>query len=592
MLLAALGLGLLATLVIGAGLAWFQSLGIPDIRGLADYHPPATVLVRDRHGKLLKGIFHENREMVRLKELPPHLPNAFVAAEDSGFWQHVGLDGWSILRAAANNLRSGRKSQGGSTITQQVTRALLLSPEKRFARKFKEAVLAYRIERWLSKEDILQIYLNEIYLGEGAYGVGAAARVYFGKAATRLSLGESAILAGLPQAPNRYSPSKHLDQARLRQRYVLNRMAEDGLIDDEAARQAWGQEPRILPLEDPAGTNGYFLEYVRGELERHIGKERLYRGGFTVWTTLDTHLQRLATASLHEGTARLGGDKENEPPQGALVVVESESGRIRALVGGRDFLTSPFNRATESKRQPGSAFKPLIYAAALERGLGPEHLIEDAPMQMRLAGGKTWRPHNYDNSFKGPTTLRDGLVFSRNIVTIKLLKEIGFDPVLRLAPHLGIHSPLKRELSLALGSCELSPLELTGAYTVFANGGTFRPPRAIEHIQGPGGGNIPLPHAGENRALRAENAAAMDEMLRGVVERGTGRAAALPVRAAGKTGTTDEAMDVWFIGYAGKLTTGVWIGHDRKRPLGKEATGGSIAAPVWQDFMTKALSTR
>jgi len=591
MMLATLVLGLLVTITIGAGLAWFQSLGIPDIRGLADYHPPATVLVRDRHGKLLKGIFRENREIVKLKELPPHLPAAFVAAEDSGFWQHPGLDVWSILRAAANNLRAGRKSQGGSTITQQVTRALLLTPEKRFSRKFKEAVLAYRIERWLSKEEILQIYLNEIYLGEGAYGVGAAARVYFGKTATRLSLGESAILAGLPQAPQRYSPSKHLEQARARQRYVLNRMAEDSLISDEAARQAWAQEPRILPLEDTAGTNGYFLEYVRGELERHLGKERVSRGGFTVWTTLDTTLQRLATESLSEGTARMGNGKDNEAPQGALVAVESDSGRIRALVGGRDFLASPFNRATESKRQPGSAFKPLIYAAALERGLGPEHLIDDAPMQLRLAGGKTWRPHNYDNSFKGPTSLRDGLAFSRNIVTIKLLKEIGFDPVLRLAPQMGIRSPLKRELSLALGSCELSPLELTGAFTTFASGGIFHPPRAIEHIQG-AGGNIPLPQATAHRALRAETAAAMDEMLRGVIERGTGKAAALPVRAAGKTGTTDEAMDVWFVGYAGRLTTGVWIGHDRKQPLGKDATGGSIAAPVWKDFMTKALPTK
>lgn len=589
MALGLLALAALVTLLIGGALAWFHSLGIPDIQGIAEYHPPATVLVHDRHGRLLKGIFQQNREPVRLRDLPPHLPAAFVAAEDSGFWQHPGLDVWSILRAAANNLRSGRKGQGGSTITQQVTRGLLLSPEKSYVRKFKEAVLAYRIDRAFSKMAILQIYLNEIYLGEGAYGVGAAARVYFGKPATRLSLGECAMLAGLPQSPARYSPKKHLELARGRQRYVLNRMAEDGLVSDEEARQAWERVPMLMPSQDQADPNGYFLEHVRKELEQRFGREHLYRGGFKVWTTLDPALQRLAADSVSRGLAGLEQeDRGQNPIQAALVAIESDSGRIRALIGGRNFLSSPFNRAGEGRRQPGSAFKPIIYAAALERGLGVDHVIDDAPLQLRLAGGKSWQPQNFDNSFKGPTTLREGLIQSRNIVAIKLLKHIGFDPVLQLAPRMGIRSPLKRELSLALGSCELSPLELTGAYTVFAGGGVFRPPRAIERIQGPAGA-IALPATPAQRVLHQETSAVMDELLHGVVQRGTGKAAALPQRTAGKTGTTDEAGDVWFVGYAGNLTTGIWLGHDRREPLQKNASGGATAAPIWRDFMHQAI---
>lgn len=422
------------TLCIGTGLTWFLSLNIPDIRSANDYHPLVATMVLDKHGRTIDAIYEEYRIVINYREMPKLLPQAFVAAEDSRYWEHGGLDLWSIVRAAINNMCSGRRSQGGSTITQQVTRSLMLSREKSYFRKITEAILAYRLDRMLTKQEILSIYLNEIYLGSGAYGVEAAAMTYFNKPARKLNLAEIALLAGLPQSPSRYSPLTHFKRAKARQRYVLNRMAEDGIITPAAARRAYEQKLTMgHPVQDRA-MNGYFAQYVRTRLEHRYGRKALLRDGLRVYTTLDLNLQRAATRALREGTEAVHArHKTKNSPQGALVALDTASGRILAMVGGTDYNTSQYNRAVRANRQPGSVFKPLVYATAFERNISPASIIEDTPFSIRNRDGSVWSPKNYSNKYYGPTSLQDGLIHSRNIVAIKLLQKTGLKPVIKLA---------------------------------------------------------------------------------------------------------------------------------------------------------------
>jgi penicillin-binding protein 1A len=574
-----------ATLSIGSGLAWFLSLDIPEIRSFQDYAPPVTTILLDRRGNTIDSIYEQNRFVLAYEEMPPLLPQAFVAAEDGRYWEHGGLDVWSIVRAFINNLRSGRRSQGGSTITQQVTRALMLSPEKSYFRKLKEAVLAYRLDRMLNKREILSIYLNEIYLGEGAYGVEAAARTYFGKSASGLDLAEIALLAGLPQSPSRYSPRSHFDRARERQRYVLNRMAEEGIISDSEARKAFERSLHFTDNERRL-QSGYFTQYVRALLERQFGTRRLLHAGLVVSTTLDPDLQAAAVRAVAGGTKRLqhlSGDGAR--PQGAMVVLDSKSGEILALVGGNDFAANQFNRAVQARRQPGSVFKPLIYAAAFDSGITPEHTIDDAPLSLKNPDGSLWQPKNYDNRYHGETTLAEGLVHSRNIVTIKLLRETGVQPVIRLAREAGITSLLRPELTLALGASPVSLLEMTGAYTIFPNAGKHVPPVAISGIRDRYGRKLPVGRQERKQVISPGAALQTTMLLQEALVRGTGRKARGIPYSAGKTGTTDDNRDAWFIGYTPRLTAGVWLGHDRGKALAPGATGGEAAAPVWLDFM-------
>jgi len=579
----------LVTLCIGVGLAWFLALDIPDIRSLEDYRPLVATEIQDREGKPMDVICRQYRILVRGPAIPPLLRQAFVAAEDARYYSHPGIDLLSILRAAVNNLRSGRRSQGGSTITQQVTRALMLSREKTYWRKLAEAILAYRLDRMLSKDEVLTIYLNEIYLGEGAYGVEAAARTYFGRRARELSLAQMALLAGLPQSPSRYSPFRHLDAARARQRYVLNRMAEDGIITPVRARQAFSQ-PLGLRRERKVQAGGYFTDYVRGLLIRRYGEERLYREGFSVRTTLDRRLQRLARRVVLRGCRNVARRQGGAQPQGALVALETTTGRILALVGGTGYRSSPYNRAVVARRQPGSVFKPFIYGAAFARGLTPDTVIRDAPLAIRNKDGTLWRPRNYSHRFYGPTTLREALVHSRNIVTIKLLQRIGVGPVQAAARAAGIRSPLKPELTLALGASPVTLLEMTGAYTVFANQGVFHPPRAIIRVHDHRAQKtISWPAAAQCRVFPGPAAESVRQILAQVISRGTGRQARGIRGACGKTGTSDDNRDAWFIGFTRDLTVGVWLGHDRDMVLGRGETGGRAAAPVWKEFMEGAL---
>jgi penicillin-binding protein 1A len=584
----------LLSVFIGSVLYLFVLLDIPAIDSLESYRPKLTTRILDSEQQVIARVYSENRLFVSGKDIPDLLAKAFVAAEDARFYQHPGVDFWSIFRALLHNIRVGGRGQGGSTITQQVTRSLLLSRKKLYSRKIKEAILAYRIDSLLSKDDIISIYLNQIYLGEGAHGVETAALVYFGKHARELDLAEMAILAGLPQAPSRYSPFKNMTLAKNRQAYVLNRMAEEGYITPTAARKAYNQ-PITLATKEDTSECGYFVQHVKNYLERKYGRQKAISGGLTVYTTLDRSLQKAGVAAITRGlkltAARHQGNvRQPTPPQGSLLSLEVATGRVRAMVGGANFSDSQFNRAVQARRQPGSAFKPIVYAAALAKGLTPATRINDSPLQLPgPTPGDTWTPKNFDGKFHGPTTLRDGLINSRNIVTIKLLQKTGIKPTITLARQLGIHSPLAGDLSLALGSSEVSLLELTAAYAPFSNGGKAVRPLFIDKILDRDAKILEENKPLLTPAITNRIAFQMTLMLKGVIEEGTGRnARGLKVPTAGKTGTTDQNRDAWFIGYTPTLVTGVWVGHDQERSLGKGETGGRMAAPIWLDFMAKA----
>ncbi|MBA3005819.1 MAG: PBP1A family penicillin-binding protein [Proteobacteria bacterium] len=588
----------LITLFLGTLLFAFKALDLPAISSVSQYHPLQATEILDRHGKVMERIYIENRTVLSLSKMPPLLPKAFVAAEDGRFYDHPGLDFWSVFRAFINNAREGRRSQGGSTITQQVARSLLLSPEKTYLRKFKEAILAWRIDSLLSKEEILYIYLNQIYLGGGAYGVEAAAQVYFSKHVQELTLGEMAILAGLPQAPSRYSPFEHLERAQQRQRYVLNRMVEDGYVSGDAARRAFVSAVELKEPESAALSNsGYFVQLVRKRAEQELGVSLNY-AGVRIFTTLDPAMQVAASRAVRQGvmaslvrssgkSVTKGGHKEM--PQGALVSIEACTGRVRALVGGLDFTASPFDRATQGRRSAGSVFKPLIYATALENGFGPQSMILDAPLSIRGHGGKLWQPQNFSGQFHGETTLSEALTHSLNVVAVRLLQKVGVDKVRDLAKSAGISEPITADLSLALGATGVSLLEITGAYAPFVCGGQFTSPILITRIED-GAGRVLMKNKPESRrVLDAKVAAEMQRMLAAVISDGTGkRAGGLPGLCGGKTGTTDENRDAWFVGFTRMLITGVWLGYDQNRSLGREETGGRAAAPIWLDFMRQA----
>jgi penicillin-binding protein 1A len=586
-----LGISLLLTFFIGGILYLFVLLDIPNLKSIHDYQPKMATLVLDRDNRTVKRIFEENRRVVPLESMSPLLPQAFVSAEDSRFYEHPGVDIWSIFRALFHNIRSGAKAQGGSTITQQVTRSLLLSRKKLYSRKIKEAILAYRIDSVMSKDEILYIYLNQIYLGEGAYGVEAAAETYFNKRVQDLTLGQIAVLAGLPQAPSRYSPFKNMGLARKRQAYVLNRMAEDGYITPEAARVAY-EEPLSLSEAPPDNfVGGYYYQQVMNYVKSRYGEELLTTGGLTITTCMDRSLQEGAQAAVRRGLAHLAADRNTgSSPQAAMVVMETESGRVRAVVGGADFAASQFDRAIQARRQPGSSFKPIVFAAALEKGFSPYSVLVDEPLSLAGTGrGKTWEPKNFDNRYYGAISLQTGLVQSRNIIAIKLLQEVGIKKVVSLAKDLGITSRMKPDLTLALGSSEVSLLEMTGAYTAFANKGIYTPPLFIEKIIDRNGKVLEKNQPRKIRVLSEHTAFQMDQMLQQVIQQGTGKQArGLRGMTAGKTGTTDSYMDAWFIGYTGDFVTGVWVGHDRNMSLGKDGSGGHVAAPIWLDFMKSA----
>jgi len=592
----------MAALGAAVGAYHYFSRDLPRIATMKDYRPCLVTQVFSARGELIGEFCTERRYPVELSAVAPVMVNAILAAEDDQFFEHQGINLWSIVRAAFANLRSHEIRQGGSTITQQVVKSLLLSPERSYTRKIREAILATRIEQSLTKQEILTLYLNQIYFGRGAYGVEAAARVFFGKSARDLGLVEASYLAALPKAPSYYS---RLDRARERQHYVLERMASLEFITPGQLAEALATEPRFSKTLNVTQTAApHFVEFVRREIEKTYGAEALYNGGLHIETTLDLDRQRAADAAVALGIEQYEARHQNRGEsksrvQAALISIDPYSGGIHAMVGGRDFRESQFNRAVQARRQPGSAFKPIIYAAALDKGYTVASIIIDSPLIFedfsapRRPGGGIgfWEPQNYDQRFLGPVSFRKALAQSRNIATIKILKDIGIDYALGYARALGLEGEYTHGLSLALGSCGVSLIDLVKAYGAFCAEGVYAEPFAITRIVNRDGVAIASNQPKLVSALSPQTAYIMTTLLQSVVEEGTGRRVkALQRPCAGKTGTTNEVRDAWFIGFTPDVVTGVWVGFDDLQPLGRHETGAVAAAPIWLEYMQKVCA--
>ncbi|MFP3869408.1 MAG: penicillin-binding protein 1A [Syntrophobacteria bacterium] len=588
------GLILFTGILCGSALGMFLTLAhdLPRIQELENFRPSAATRVLSADGLLLADFFVERRIPVPVEKVPDELKQAVIATEDQNFYEHAGLDWRGIARAVVKDILAGRFKEGGSTITQQLAKVLFLSPEKTLRRKLKEAILALQIERRYRKEEILELYLNQIYLGSGAYGVEAAAGRYFGKHVWELDLAECALIAGLPRAPTRYSPLINPEKALARRTTVLERLLETGYITEEQFQKA---REETLDLASESGTPSrapYFVSYLRPKLEEELGVNRLYRGGLTVRTSLRQDWQQAAQEALAKGLARLEKtNTEGEKPQGAVLVLDARTGLIRAMVGGRDYEESQFNRAVQARRQPGSAFKPIIYAYALEQGYTQAERIWDAPVFYVQAGGERWEPKNYSGDYEGEITLRKALEISQNVVAVKLLERLGPNPVVNFAHKLGIQSELHANLSLALGTSEVTLMELVSAYQVFANGGIWVEPSGVAEVLDRNGSPLWKDVPASRVILSDETSYILTNMLQGVIRRGTGRKARrLPGPLAGKTGTTQESRDALFVGYSPSVVTGVWVGYDSGRSLGWKETGARAALPIWVHVMEKVLA--
>jgi penicillin-binding protein 1A len=589
---------LLATVLIGGfvGFILYSAWDLPEVQTLESYKPSITSRVYSDSNQLLAEFFVENRTPVVLSDVPEALIRALVATEDARFYSHRGLDYRGIARALYRNVRSGKILEGGSTLTQQLAKVLFLTPERSYLRKIKEMALALKIEQRYTKQEVLTLYLNQIYFGSGAYGVEAAAQTYFGKQVKDLTLAECALLAGIPRSPKYYSPFKSRESALGRRAHVLNRLVATGSVTEAQALEA----SRIpLPTQPAIQHKGpapapYFVEYIRQKVEERFGSSILYSGGLNIYTSINTTLQGHAERALITGLGKLDPKldrrhKHLQPLQAAIIALDPATSHIRAMVGGRDFSKSQFNRAWQALRQPGSAFKPIVYAAAIERGFSATDMLSDTPMSIRVDAKKTWTPENFTRTYQGDVTLRKALAQSLNVPTVRLISKIGIEETIRYARTLGIKSPLKAVLPLALGSSDVTLLDLTSAYSVFANGGIRLEPVAILSITDSSGrvlsSSDPLPL----QAIKPETAYIITNLLKGVIERGTGwKARELGRPVAGKTGTTNDYRDAWFIGYTPSLVAGVWVGFDDQRSLGPKATGSRAALPVWLDFMKHA----
>src|SRR5881409_1911305 len=600
-LIAVGALTLLGLTAVGIAALWAFTIlprSLPSVTALETLQPIQGTKIYDDNDEPMTELHVERRILVPLAQIPQSLRDAILATEDRRFYSHWGIDPIGVARAVIQNYRRGRLVEGGSTITQQLTKVLFLTPDKSLDRKLKEAVLALELERRYSKDRILEMYLNQVYFGHGSYGVEAAARTYFGKSVSELTVRESALLAGLPRAPTNYSPFERPEAAKRRREVVLRRMVDFGTIKDEEAKRLAKTDLGLIPPERRRTTGQYFIDYVQQTLEAKYGPDLVLKGGLNVYTTLNPTMQLTAEQSLREGLKALQGrtgspqGRPGEFPEGAVVTVEPQTGYVKAMVGGSDFLRSEFNRAVQAKRQPGSAFKPFIYIAALEAGFTPASQIEDSPVSYTVGGGQpVWKPENYDRKFRGSTTLQQAIEESANVVTVKLQERIGLSKTIQVARRLGIASPLDVNLSLALGTSDLSLLELTSAYGVLANQGVWMPPVTVRYITD-AQGKLLEEHVPEGReAVAPETAYVITHMLRGVVERGTGQAAKVLGRPiAAKTGTTNDYSNAWFVGFTPRLATGVWVGYDLPRSLGRDETGSRVAVPIWVGYMGKILA--
>ncbi|GAB6177844.1 PBP1A family penicillin-binding protein [Desulfobaculum senezii] len=700
------GIGAVCGLGALGGLYYWASKDLPSFKNITDYTPPLVTTVYSEDEQVLGYFYKEKRFLVKLNDMPHYVPQCFLAAEDSSFYEHDGVDLVAIFRAFVKNLQAGHVVQGGSTITQQVIKSLLLTPERSYQRKLKEAILAYRLERHLSKDDILTIYLNQIFFGARAYGIEAAARAYFGCHVQELTLAQSAMLAGLPKGPSAYNPYHNMAGAKKRQRYVLGRMLELKWITHDQYEQALSEEIVLRRMEDPSWRQGaYYLEEVRRRLIDRYGEDFVYNSGMHVYTAVnlthqlaaekavrdgllasakrrgwtgpnqhldnaqwegflkenpyvvdaldvgewvevlvtdvtkerakvrfgdfhgvvtveDVHWARQLDPSkatdevpsvkdcrlvLHEGDiiwtsvkAIPDGVADGSAPaeeviwpldlermpevQGALVSMVPQTGEVRALVGGYSFETSQFNRATQASRQPGSAFKPIVYSAAIDSGMTPSTVLLDAPIVYTdYENDRTWKPENFEGVFYGPTLLRTALVKSRNLVTIRIAQQLGIRTIIDRARTLGLESEFPEDLSVSLGSSPVTPINLTQAYSAFARGGSWIKPRLILRVESAWGEELYVNKPQVHEAISPETAYIITSLLKQVVSDGTAwrvrRAFSRPM--AGKTGTSNEEQDAWYVGFTPDLLTTVYVGFDKMTPMGKWETGSRAASPIW-----------
>ncbi len=588
--------GLVLSAAVGFGGAAFFVLvrGLPQVSQLEEFVPPSSTRVLAADGTLLAEFATERRTPVPLEQVPENLVRAVLAIEDHRFFEHMGINPGRIAKALVRDVAQGRAVEGGSTITQQLAKLLFLTPEKTVRRKIREAILALEIERRYTKREILSFYLNQIYLGNRTYGVSAASRVYFDKPVADLDLAECALLAALPKAPALYDPFRHPDRARKRRNLVLGRMETLGWATPDAAAAARAQPLPRRPPARPRVLAPYFVEAVRQQLLDRLGLDPVYQGGLRVYTTLDPRLQRAAEEALARDLAALDRrHPKSAPAQGAVLAVAVDTGAVRAHVGGRSWSDSPFDRALQARRQPGSAFKPFVYLAALEAGQTQASVVQDAPARYRGARrGQWWTPGNYDGRFQGPMTLRRALALSRNLPAIRTLDRVGLPAVVGVARRLGLVGPFGQGLAAALGVGGTTLRELVRAYGAVAAGGLLPTPHWIRAVYGPEGRNLWPPPPAPRRAADPVDTYVLSDMLAAVVQDGTGRRArALPFPVGGKTGTTDDQRDAWFVGFSSRLAVGVWVGRDDNTPLGWGETGARAALPAWIDVMLASASS-
>ena len=609
----ALGAGTL----VGAWAVICRDGRCPSIASLEAYVPRQTSKVYAADGRFLTELGLERRTLTKLSDIPKHVRDAVIITEDKRFYSHDGIDYFRIFGALARNVKAGSYVQGFSTITMQLARNVFsdrISREKTLLRKIKEARVARAIERRYSKDKILELYLNQVYLGNGAYGVETASQRYFGKSVRDVTVAEAAVLAGLLKGPERYNPRRFADRAILRRNTVLELMRRGGAITNADASLAKAYPLQLAERTESGDVAPYFVEWVRQELEQHFGK-RLYDEGLKVYTTLDVDMQTAAERSLENQLQAIeagrhgafkhltyeaylarsaeGGETgaANTPYlQGAFVALDPRTGAVRAMVGGRDYGDSKFNRATQAMRQPGSTFKPIVYAAAVHEGFGPAQVVDDSPISLDQVSGESWTPQNYDMKFQGAMPMRKALYQSRNLAAIRTGLAVGSDAVIAMARRFGITTPIPPYPSIFIGSADTYPVQMIGAYSVFANLGLRTTPHSISKVENAQGKVVWQPELVREAVLSPEESWLMVNMMKDVVIRGTGArvwSSGFRVPSGGKTGTTNDGADVWFIGYTADLVAGVWMGFDKPQKIKANAQGGELAVPAWAAFMTE-----
>jgi penicillin-binding protein 1A len=669
----------LSVIITGLGFYVFLLTEIPSVKALKDFTAKPASTVYGINNEIVYLILPDNRIYVPTSKIPRYVGDAFVAAEDADFFKHSGVDARSILRALYKNIVHGRVVQGGSTISQQVIKSLILGPEKSMLRKVREAILAYRLENYLTKQEILSLYLNNLFMGHGINGVEAASQIYFGKHVWDISRAEATLLAGIAPGPNRYSPKYHIAQARTRQLYVIDQMEKKGFVNERQKKMLLKEKIKIRE-DDGIFENNYFKDAVCNYVEGKFGKGVLNRRPLKIYATIDLGLQRSAEQAVKSGLASyderkgespvlqniakrkwpaflkgrgqaelsdddvgkefkvlvadkmpegwsvlLGGEKaflktisltfkpgdvikatyrgvdrrtrmhlfvpyRTSNLEGSLLCMDVNTGYVLAMVGGRDFDRSPYNRAMTAKVQAGSAFKPFIYLAALKRGYDADSVVADEPREYKAGFGRSWSPRNYDGKYSGSITIKDAIAYSKNAATVALLDQIGFDPVRRVLNDLGINIKLENNLSIALGSSNLTLLDLVKGFSAFANGGFRVKPIFIRRIEDRQGNVLEANEVRKSRVIASETAYKMNLLLQGVTSYGTAKEASrLGYPVAGKTGTTSSYFDALFVGYSPHICAGVWTGFDQRASLGKSESGGRVALPIWMRFMASAL---